>query len=97
MADLYALVPAVSWLLSLLALKLTRTRRVPHVDDLLADPAARLLAGMAVLRKKSALTLTRPAQKPASPTSPSPGGEAEQALRDLLTLRRTPAWKSALS
>ena len=27
-----------------------------HVDDLLADPAARLLAGMAVLRKKSALT-----------------------------------------
>ena len=34
-------VPAVSWLLSLLALKLTRTRRVSHVDDLLlADPAA---------------------------------------------------------
>jgi len=29
---------------------------VSHVDDLLADPAARLLAGMAVLRKKSALT-----------------------------------------
>ena len=34
-------VPAVSWLLSLLALKLTRTRRVSHVDDLLlSDPAA---------------------------------------------------------
>jgi hypothetical protein len=49
-------VPAVSWLLSLLALKLTRTRRVSHVDDLLADPAAALLAGMAVLPKKSALT-----------------------------------------
>jgi transposase len=49
-------VPAVSWLLSLLALKLTRTRRVSHVDDLLADPAAGLLAGMAVLPKKSALT-----------------------------------------
>jgi len=49
-------VPAVSWLLSLLALKLTRTRRVSHVDDLLADPAAALFAGMAALPKKSALT-----------------------------------------
>ncbi len=42
--------------LSLLALKLTRTRRVSHVDDLLADPAAGMLAGLAVLPKKSALT-----------------------------------------
>ncbi|HET9254492.1 MAG TPA: transposase, partial [Pseudonocardiaceae bacterium] len=50
-------VPAVSWLLSLLALKLTRTRRVSHVDDLLlADPAASLFAGLATLPKKSALT-----------------------------------------
>jgi hypothetical protein len=49
-------IPAVSWLLSLLALKLTRTRRVSHVDDLLADPAAGMLAGLAVLPKKSALT-----------------------------------------
>jgi transposase len=49
-------IPAVSWLLSLLALKLTRTRRVSHVDDLLADPAAALLAGLAILPKKSALT-----------------------------------------
>jgi hypothetical protein len=49
-------VPATSWLLSLLALKLTRTRRVSHVDDLLADPSAALLAGLAVLPKKSALT-----------------------------------------
>ncbi len=49
-------IPAVSWLLALLALKLTRTRRVSHVDDLLADPAAGLLAGLAVLPKKSALT-----------------------------------------
>jgi hypothetical protein len=38
------------------ALKLTRTRRVSHVDDLLADPAARLLVGLAVLPKKVALT-----------------------------------------
>jgi transposase len=50
-------VPALSWLLSLLALKLTRTRRVSHVDDLLiCDPAASLFAGLAVLPKKSALT-----------------------------------------
>jgi hypothetical protein len=49
-------IPAVSWLLSLLALKLTRTRRVSHVDDLLADPAAGLLAGLGTLPKKSALT-----------------------------------------
>jgi hypothetical protein len=50
------IIPAISWLLSLLALKLTRTRRVSHVDDLLADPAAALFAGLAVLPKKSALT-----------------------------------------
>jgi transposase len=50
-------VPATSWLLSLLALKLTRTRRVSHVDDLLlTDPAAALLAGLTTLPKKSALT-----------------------------------------
>jgi transposase len=50
-------VPALSWLLSLLTLKLTRTRRVSHVDDLLiSDPAAALFAGLAVLPKKSALT-----------------------------------------
>jgi transposase len=49
-------IPAAAWLLSLLALKLTRTRRVSHVDDLLADPAAGLLAGLATLPKKSALT-----------------------------------------
>jgi transposase len=48
---------ATNWLLSLLALKLTGTRRVSHVDDLLlVDPAAALLAGLAVLPKKTALT-----------------------------------------
>ena len=46
----------MSWLLSLLALKLTGTRRVSHVDDLIGDPASGLLAGLAVLPKKSALT-----------------------------------------
>jgi transposase len=50
-------VSATSWLLSLLALKLTRTRRVSHVDDLLlTDPAASLFAGLGTLPKKSALT-----------------------------------------
>lgn len=50
-------VPAMSWLASLLALKLTRTRRVSHVDDLLlTDPAAALFAGLSTLPKKSALT-----------------------------------------
>ena len=49
-------IPAVSWLLSLLALKLTATRRVSHVDDLLCDPAPALLAGLSVLPKKTALT-----------------------------------------
>jgi len=49
-------IPAASWLLSLLALKLTATRRVSHVDDLLADPAPALLAGLSALPKKTALT-----------------------------------------
>ena len=49
-------IPGISWLLSLLALKLTRTRRVSHAGDLLADPAAGLLAGMAALPKKTVLT-----------------------------------------
>jgi hypothetical protein len=51
-----AVIPAISWLLSLLALKLTGTRRVSHVDDLLSDPASALFAGLTVLPKKSALT-----------------------------------------
>jgi transposase len=51
-----SVIPAVSWLLSLLALKLTGTRRVSHVDDLLTDPASGLFAGLAILPEKSALT-----------------------------------------
>ena len=50
-------IPAVSWLLSLLSLKLTGTRRVSHVDDhLLIDPGAALFAGLSTLPKKTALT-----------------------------------------
>jgi hypothetical protein len=51
-----SVIPATSWLLSLLALKLTGTRRVSHVDDLIGDPASALFAGLAVLPEKSALT-----------------------------------------
>jgi len=49
-------VPPTNWLLALLSLKLTGTRRLSHVDDLLHDPAAALFAGLNVLPKKSALT-----------------------------------------
>src|SRR6266568_2852982 len=51
-----SVVPATSWICSLLALKLTGTRRVSHVDDVLCDPAAGLFAGLGVLPKKTALT-----------------------------------------
>ena len=51
-----SVVPAVSWICSLLALKLTGTRRVSHVDDLISDPASALFAGLMVLPKKTALT-----------------------------------------
>ncbi len=51
-----SVVPPSGWILSLLALKLTGTRRVSHVDDLLGDPAAGLFAGLGVLPKKTALT-----------------------------------------
>jgi transposase-like protein len=48
-------IPAVSYLLSLLALKLVGIRRVSHVDDLAADPGAALFAGLAALPKATAL------------------------------------------
>ena len=49
-------IPALSSILSLLALKLVGTRRVSHVDDLAADPAAGLFAGLVALPKATALT-----------------------------------------
>lgn len=49
-------IPAVNYLLSLLALKLVGIRRVSHVDDLAADPGAGLFAGLAALPKTTALT-----------------------------------------
>src|SRR5262249_7336237 len=51
-----SVIPATSYLLSLLALKLTTTRRVSHVDDLAADPGAALFAGLTTLPKATALT-----------------------------------------
>ncbi len=49
-------IPALSSILALLALKLTATRRISHVEDLAADPGAALFAGLATLPKKSSLT-----------------------------------------
>jgi hypothetical protein len=51
-----AMIPALSYVLSLLALKLTATRRVSHVYDLATDPGAALFAGLVALPKATALT-----------------------------------------
>ncbi len=51
-----SVIPALSSVLSLLALKLTAVRRVPHVDDLALDPAAGLFAGLTSLPKATALS-----------------------------------------
>ena len=48
--------PALSYVLSLLALKLTATRRVSHVYDIAADPGAALFAALTALPKATALT-----------------------------------------
>ena len=49
-------IPAVNYLLSLLALKLVGMRRVSHVEDIAADPGAALFAGLTALPKTTALT-----------------------------------------
>jgi transposase len=49
-------VPAVSSILSLLALKLANIRRVSHVEDIAVDPGAALFAGLTSLPKTTALT-----------------------------------------
>lgn len=51
-----AAIPALNYVLSLLALKLTGVRRVSHVDDLAADPGAAMFAGLTALPKTTALT-----------------------------------------
>jgi transposase len=49
-------IPALSSVLSLLALKLTGTRRVSHVEELATDPGAALFSGLTSLPKATALT-----------------------------------------
>jgi hypothetical protein len=49
-------IPALSYVLSLLALKLTAARRVSHVYDIAADPGAALFAALTALPKATALT-----------------------------------------
>src|SRR5664279_4942414 len=49
---------AINYVLSLLALKLTATRRVSHVEDLAADPGAALFAGLTALPKPTARAIT---------------------------------------
>jgi hypothetical protein len=49
-------IPAVSSILSLLALKLANIRRVSHVEDLATDHGAALFAGLSSLPKTTALT-----------------------------------------
>jgi hypothetical protein len=49
-------IPALSYVRSLLALKLTSTRRVSHVSDIAADPGAALFAGLTAVPKTTALT-----------------------------------------
>ena len=49
-------IPAISSVLSLLALKLVAMRRVSHVYELAADPAAGLFAGLGAIPKATSLT-----------------------------------------
>jgi hypothetical protein len=49
-------IPAISSILSLLALKLCHVRRVSHVEDLATDHGAALFAGLSSLPKTTALT-----------------------------------------
>jgi hypothetical protein len=49
-------IPALSSVLSLLALKLVAMRRISHVYDLAADPAAGLFAGLGAIPKATSLT-----------------------------------------
>jgi hypothetical protein len=51
-----ARIPALSYVLALLALKLTSTRRVSHVHDIAADPGAALFTALTALPKTTALT-----------------------------------------
>jgi hypothetical protein len=66
-----AAIPAVNYLLGLLALKLTGIRRVSHVDDPAADPAAALFAGLSALPKTTALSSYSLPARPHPPARPA--------------------------
>jgi transposase len=51
-----SVIPALSSILSLLAIKLTTTRRVSHVEDIATDAGAALFAGLTSLPKATGLT-----------------------------------------
>ena len=51
-----AVIPAISSVLSLLALKLANIRRTSHVEDLATDHGAALFAGLSSLPKTTALS-----------------------------------------
>jgi hypothetical protein len=51
-----SVIPAISSILSLPAIKLTTTRRVSHIDDIATDAGAALFAGLTSLPKATALT-----------------------------------------
>ncbi|MGH3182354.1 MAG: hypothetical protein ACRDOE_10695, partial [Streptosporangiaceae bacterium] len=83
----------VNWILSLLALKLTATRRVSHADDLIPGAGSALFAGLAAIPEKTALTdyscrLSRDHQQrfPAALDTTMTGAglaTAEEAISDL--------------
>jgi hypothetical protein len=80
-------IPAISYLLSLLALKLTATRRVSHVHDVAGDPAAALFTGLTALPKTTACSPASRTSRGCSPRStrcpgrrpPSPPGRSTAA------------------
>ena len=49
-------IPAINYLLGLLAVKLTATRRVSIIHDVAGDPGAALFTGLTALPKTTALT-----------------------------------------
>jgi len=104
-----AVIPATSYLLSLLALKLTGVRRVSHVDDLAADAGAGLFAGLVALPKATALTTYsyRPSHARqaallaalgkamlAETSSPTPPAISTWTSTQSCTGEKTPAWTS---
>ena len=94
-----SVIPAASWLLSLLALKLTGTRRVSHVDDLLDRPGQRPVrrAGHPAeeIRAHRLLLPARP--RPPAEVPGRPGQEDDQRRAGHRRARRSSTWTSTPS